>query len=66
MKILKTKFNGAGVVQIQDHGTAFIVSFPSTVKGCQKEEIFSKNIGGNAWNKAQKFAAEKLKRLNDD
>ena len=32
-----------------------------------KDAVFLiENIGGNAWNKTQKFAAEKLKRQNDD
>tara|TARA_R110002020_G_scaffold114992_2_gene264492 strand:+ start:653 stop:868 length:216 start_codon:yes stop_codon:yes gene_type:complete len=64
MKIIRTKYNDFGPVQIQDHGSAFVVSYPSThpdTRGYQKEEKFSKAIGSNAWNKAQKFAAEKAR-----
>tara|TARA_R100001163_G_scaffold20942_1_gene18011 strand:- start:83 stop:301 length:219 start_codon:yes stop_codon:yes gene_type:complete len=69
MKIIRTKFNDFGPVQIQDHGSAFVVSYPSThadTKGYQKEKKFPKTIGGNAWNDAQKFAAEKgREKIND-
>ena len=61
MKIIQTKFNKLGPIQIQDHGTAFIVSYPSTnqqSKGSNFEKVFNKVIGSNAWNQAQQFAAE--------
>ena len=64
MKIISTKYNDFGPVQLQDHGSAFVVSYPSThadTRGYQKEKKFSKAIGSNAWNDAQKFAAEKAK-----
>ena len=67
MKIISTKYNDFGPVQLQDHGSAFVVSYPSThpdTKGYQKEEKFSKTIGSNAWIKAQKFAAEKAREEN--
>ena len=59
MKIIKTFFNKHGAIQVQDHGEAFLVSYPDINKaGYSKEKNFSKSIGGSAWNDAQKFAAE--------
>lgn len=60
MKIIQTRQGKAGSVQIQDHGSAFIVSYPAPERGYQKEKIFNKVIGSHVWNKTQKFAAEKL------
>ena len=60
MKIMQTKYNETGPIQIQDHGVAFLVSYPATERGYQLEKVFSKVTDSNAWNKAQKFAAEKL------
>tara|TARA_R110000765_G_scaffold352019_1_gene441975 strand:+ start:255 stop:452 length:198 start_codon:yes stop_codon:yes gene_type:complete len=58
MKIIQTTFNELGPIQIQDHGIAFIVSYPSTEhKGSNFEKVFTKAIGSNAWNKARSFAA---------
>lgn len=58
MKIMQSKWNGLGNVQIQDHGSAFIVSYPSTEhKGSNFEKVFTKAIGSNAWNEARSFAA---------
>lgn len=60
MKIVKTFFNDHGAIQIQDHGAAFVVSYPDTRRvGYFNEKKFNKHIGGTAWNDAQKFAAEK-------
>ena len=60
MKIIKTFFNQYGAIQIQDHGTAFIVLYPDITRtGYSKEETFNKHIGSTAWNDAQKFAARK-------
>ena len=58
MKISKTFFNDYGA--IQDHGSAFVVSYPDINNaGYSKEKIFNKYIGDTAWNDAQKFAAER-------
>ena len=58
MKIMQSKWNGLGNVQIQDHGSAFIVSYPSTKhKGFNLEKVFTKGLGSNAWNNARSFAA---------
>jgi hypothetical protein len=60
MKIIKTFFNKHGAIQVQDHGEAFLVSYPDINNaGYSKEKIFSKGIGRSTWNDAQKFAAEK-------
>ena len=60
MKISKTFFNHRGAIQIQDHGEAFLVSYPDiTNAGCTREKTFSKHIASTAWNDAQKFASEK-------
>tara|TARA_R110000824_G_scaffold11224_3_gene48627 strand:- start:3226 stop:3441 length:216 start_codon:yes stop_codon:yes gene_type:complete len=60
MKIIKTFFNQYGAIQIQDHGAAFLVSYPDINNaGFTKEKIFNKYIGDTAWNDAQKFAARK-------
>ena len=62
MKILKTFFNNYGAVQIQDHGAAFLVSYPDINNaGYTKEKKFNKHINSTAWNDAQKFAAKKLR-----
>ena len=62
MKILKTFFNNYGAVQIQDHGAAFLVSYPDIKNaGYRKEKTFNKHIHSTAWNDAQKFAAKKLR-----
>jgi hypothetical protein len=60
MKIIQTWYSEAGLVQIQDHGLAFVVSYPATgesLRGCQREKVFSKGIGFGAWNLARRFAA---------
>lgn len=59
MVIKQTTYNKKGAVQIQDHRTAYIVSYPSDQRGYQKEKIFNKAIGANAWASAQAFAKEK-------
>ena len=64
VKVIQTKYNELGYVQIEDHGGAFLVSYPAVERdhrGWQREKVFNKHIGSNAWNKVQKFAAEKLK-----
>lgn len=66
MKIIQTTFNELGPIQIQDHGIAFIVSYPATNQqqnGSNFEKVFNKGIGSNAWNQARRFAAEKRKGL---
>ena len=63
MRIVRTKYSEHGPVQIQDHGTAFLVSYPALEPenaGYQREKIFDKTSAG-AWNKAQHFAANKLR-----
>jgi len=63
MKIVKTFFNAYGAIQIQDHGAAFVVSYPDTKRaGYFNEKKFNKHIGGTAWNDAQKFAAGKRRK----
>lgn len=59
MVIKQTIYNKKGAVQIQDHGTAYIVSYPSDQRGWQREKTFDKAIGANAWTSAQGFAKEK-------
>ena len=67
MRIIQTKHNQHGPVQIQDHGSAFLVSYPDKNNpGYQREKIFTKVIGApllalkaDAWNRAQAYAAEK-------
>ena len=60
MRIIQTKYTEHGPVQIQDHGSAFLVSYPDQNNpGCQREKTFTKAIGADAWNNAQAFAAEK-------
>jgi hypothetical protein len=60
MRIIQTKHNQHGPVQIQDHGSAFLVSYPDRNNvGYQRERIFTKAIGADAWNNAQAYAAEK-------
>ena len=50
MKIIKTFFNQYGAIQIQDHGAAFLVSYPDINNaGFTKEKIFNKYIGGTAF-----------------
>lgn len=62
MRIIQTKHNEHGPVQIQDHGSAFLVSYPDRNNpGHQREKTFSKAIGADAWNDAQAFAAKKQK-----
>ncbi|MGZ0246589.1 MAG: hypothetical protein ACKVH1_11635 [Alphaproteobacteria bacterium] len=64
MKIIETNYNEFGPVQIQDHGSAYVVLYPASEaenKGFNREETFSKSIGNKALNQARKFAAEKLK-----
>jgi hypothetical protein len=65
MKIMQTWYSESGPVQIQDHGLAFVVSYPATeesLRGCQREKVFGKGIGFGAWNLAQGFAAACLKK----
>jgi len=60
MRIIQTKYTEHGPVQIQDHGSAFLVSYPDKNNpGYQREKTFTKAIGADAWNNAQAFAAEK-------
>tara|TARA_Y100000401_G_scaffold98635_1_gene86527 strand:+ start:1955 stop:2149 length:195 start_codon:yes stop_codon:yes gene_type:complete len=60
MRIIQTKYTEHGPVQIQDHGSAFLVSYPDKNNpGYQREKTFTKAIGADAWNDAQAFAAEK-------
>ena len=60
MRIIQTKYTEYGPVQIQDHGSAFIVSYPDQNNpGFQREKTFTKVIGADAWNRAQAYAAEK-------
>ena len=60
MRIIQTKFTEHGPVQIQDHGSAFLVSYPDKNNpGYQREKTFTKAIGAAAWNNAQAFAAQK-------
>ena len=42
MKVVKTTWIAAGAIQIQDHGSAFIVSYPSAVRGFNSEKVFNK------------------------
>ncbi len=42
MKIIETTWVAAGAIQVQDHGSAFIVSYPSEVRGFNQEKIFGK------------------------
>tara|TARA_Y100001938_G_scaffold135578_1_gene197399 strand:- start:433 stop:651 length:219 start_codon:yes stop_codon:yes gene_type:complete len=59
MRIIQTKFNEHGPVQIQDHGSAFLVSYPDQNNlGYQREKTFTKVIGADAWNRAQAFASQ--------
>ena len=65
MKIMQTTFNNHGMIQIQDHGSAYIVSYPSEEhKGYNHvfnstiiEKVFNKGGGEHAWNNARSFAA---------
>lgn len=58
MKIIQTTWNNHGSIQIQDHGSAYVVSYPSKEhRGFNLERFFTKAIGSNAWNKARSFAA---------
>lgn len=45
MNIKQTTFNKKGPIQIQDHGQAYIVSYPSEQAGYQREKVFNKAIG---------------------
>lgn len=57
MKIIRTTYRGGRPIQIQDHGVAFVVVYPDLKNpGYNREKVFSKTIGGHAWNNAQKFA----------
>ena len=58
MNIKQTTFNKNGPIQIQDHGEAYIVSYPSEQAGYQREKVFNKAIGANAWQQARSFAKE--------
>ena len=58
MQIKQTTFNKQGVIQIQDHGEAYVVSYPSEQAGYQREKVFSKAIGAKAWQAARSFAKE--------
>ena len=58
MKIMQTTFNKKGSIQIQDHGSAYVVLYPAPEhKGYNVEKVFTKAIGSNAWNEARSFAA---------
>jgi hypothetical protein len=62
MKIMQTKWTKNGAIEIQNHGSAFVVTYPSqdpNQKGFSHSKTFSKAIGSNAWNQAQSFAASK-------
>ena len=52
MQIKQTTFNKNGPIHIQDHGEAYIVSYPSELAGYQEEKVFSKGIGVKAWQAA--------------
>ena len=64
MNIKQTTFNKKGPIQIQDHGEAYIVSYPSEQAGYQREKVFSKGIGFKAWQAARSFAKE-MKEMTD-
>jgi len=58
MKIIKTTWIAAGAIQVQDHGSAFVVSYPSAVRGFNREKVFNK-VGrgaGSALREARAFA----------
>tara|TARA_R110000824_G_scaffold11910_2_gene52355 strand:- start:1120 stop:1335 length:216 start_codon:yes stop_codon:yes gene_type:complete len=61
MNIKQTTYNNKGPIQIQDHGLAYLVSYPSDQAGFQREKVFNKAIGANAWQEARAFAKEKKK-----
>lgn len=42
MKIIETTWIAAGAIQVQDHGSAFVVSYPSAVRGFNQEKVFNK------------------------
>ena len=42
MKVIETTWIAAGAIQVQDHGSAFIVSYPSAVRGFSQEKVFDK------------------------
>tara|TARA_B110000046_G_scaffold137131_1_gene143406 strand:+ start:113 stop:328 length:216 start_codon:yes stop_codon:yes gene_type:complete len=65
MNIKQTTFNKKGPIQIQDHGQAYIVSYPSEQAGYQREKVFNKAIGANAWQAARSFAKE-MKEMDGD
>ena len=66
MKKIQTKYNARGPIQIQDHGSAFLVSYPDHKNpGYQREKLFDK-IVPDAWNRAQAFAAEKRREDGSD
>tara|TARA_R110001606_G_C15109302_1_gene620714 strand:+ start:45 stop:446 length:402 start_codon:yes stop_codon:yes gene_type:complete len=58
MQIKQTTFNKNGPIHIQDHGEAYIVSYPSELAGYQEEKVFSKGIGVKAWQAARAFAKD--------
>ena len=58
MQIKLTTTNENGTTQIQDHGQAYIVSYPSGQAGYNREKVFNKAIGANAWQAARAFAED--------
>jgi hypothetical protein len=63
VRIIETFKTPRGLVQIQDHGTAFLVSYPADPAGSYREKKFTKIIGASTWNKAQAFAAEMCRAM---
>jgi hypothetical protein len=64
MKVIETTWIAVGAIQIQDHGTAFIVSYPSAVRGFNQEKVFNKagRGAGSALRAARALVREQKKQ----
>ena len=64
MKVIETTWIAAGAIQVQDHGSAFIVSYPSAVRGFNQERVFNKSGrgAGSALRAARALVREQKKQ----
>ena len=64
MKVIETTWIAAGAIQVQDHGSAFIVSYPSAVRGFSQERVFNKagRGAGSALRAARALVREQKKQ----
>jgi hypothetical protein len=64
MKVIETTWIAAGAIQVQDYGSAFIVSYPSAVRGFSQEKVFDKagRGAGSALRAARALVREQKKQ----